>query len=210
MVWGKNQGGPVGKLWKSLKWSAAAESGVDVVPEFEFVALAELPAEEDDAAVSHRGEVNESAFEILQLHADIVQFRHLFGEIRENYGVLRTGRHAAAALFGAFRRELRLFAKSFQTPARTLDFLQNLAHRWQQRVCFFDSKKLHITVRTACVSGRNSLLRYNRNRVESHPLTQVVLTNQCSSVMRMKSAAALNCSASSSIVVSNTTRRVDW
>ena len=37
---------------KRLERRAAGEAGVDVVPPFEFVAFAELPAEQNDAAVA--------------------------------------------------------------------------------------------------------------------------------------------------------------
>jgi hypothetical protein len=37
---------------------AATESGFDVVPPFEFIALIGLPTEKDDAAVPHRRKIN--------------------------------------------------------------------------------------------------------------------------------------------------------
>lgn len=44
---------------------AATEAGVDIVPPFEFIAFAELPAEQDDAAVAQGREIDQPALKIL-------------------------------------------------------------------------------------------------------------------------------------------------
>lgn len=43
-----------------LKPLAAGETGFDFVPPFYFVIFAELPAEEDDAAVAHRRKIDQA------------------------------------------------------------------------------------------------------------------------------------------------------
>ena len=48
-----------------LKPLAAGESGFQFVPPLDLVVFAELPAEEDDAAVTHRREVDQAAGVVL-------------------------------------------------------------------------------------------------------------------------------------------------
>ena len=39
-------------LWLILEGGASSETGVDVVPPFQFIAFAELPAEQDNSALA--------------------------------------------------------------------------------------------------------------------------------------------------------------
>jgi hypothetical protein len=57
------------RLWfvtsKDLKRRTSGESRVNVVPPLQFIAFAELPAQEHDASFAQRGKVDEAAFEVL-------------------------------------------------------------------------------------------------------------------------------------------------
>src|SRR5882724_95863 len=179
-----------GGCGKASKRSAATKSCVHIVPPFELIAFAELPAQQHNPAVSERGEIDQATIEILQLDTQAFQFRHFLSEVSEEGGVMRTIRHPAASLFCSFGSQLCITTVRPQASPRTLNSLQNFAHRWQKRICLFDGKELHTRIRNS-VSDK------------------LQFTSQCSSVMRIKSAAAPNCSASSSIVVSSTTRKLD-
>jgi hypothetical protein len=50
---------------EGLKRRTTGEPGVDVVPPLQFVALAQLPAEQHDAAVAERWEIDQPALEVL-------------------------------------------------------------------------------------------------------------------------------------------------
>src|SRR5258705_13501249 len=72
----------IGPVEKFLNRRTTAEPSFHVVPPFELVALAELPAQEHDPAVSKRREVDQATIKILQLHTQGFQLRHFGGEMR--------------------------------------------------------------------------------------------------------------------------------
>ena len=48
-----------------LKRRASGKAGVDIVPPLELVAFAQLPAEQDDAAIAQRRKIDQTTLEIL-------------------------------------------------------------------------------------------------------------------------------------------------
>src|SRR6266498_4940947 len=113
-----------GCLWKTSKWSAAAKACVHVVPPFELISLAKLPAKQYDSAISKGWEIDEAAIEILQLNTQNVQLRHFFSQVSENLGVLHAVGHSAAALFCSFGSQLCVMAVCGQATAVAPNFLQ--------------------------------------------------------------------------------------
>jgi hypothetical protein len=72
------------------------------VPPFELIAFAHLPTKKHYLAIAKGWEVDQSTFEVFQLHTQSFQFGHLGGETREDYGVKGPALHAPAALFRTF------------------------------------------------------------------------------------------------------------
>jgi hypothetical protein len=129
---------------KGLQRCAAGEAGVDVVPPLEFVAFAHLPAEQDHAAVAQRGEVDQAAFEILELYAQNLQLRDPAGQVSQSSCVNDARANSAAAFFRCFRRFFRLVAIARDVAMRLLNFSDNRTHARQKRIRFLNGEEFHL------------------------------------------------------------------
>src|SRR5215470_10365605 len=113
-------------LW--LKWGAAGEAGVDVVPPLEFVAFAELPAEQHDTTVTQRRKIDQTTLEVLELNSKPFQFRELSRQFIQNGRIRDTVRKAAAASFGCVRGFLCFVAVARDLSMLALDLPNDRAN----------------------------------------------------------------------------------
>src|SRR5678810_1076365 len=67
---------------KFLKRGTTAESSFHVVPPFEFIALAQLPAQQHYPTISKGREIDQATIKILQLHTQSFELGHFGGELR--------------------------------------------------------------------------------------------------------------------------------
>jgi hypothetical protein len=123
-----------------LERRAAGEAGVDVVPPFEFVAFAHLPAQQDDPSVPERREVDQSALEVLQLDAKSFQFGHLRRELVQDMCIRYAIDDASAALFGGFRGFSGVVAIVREFSMGPLNLRENHSYARKQGVSFLDSE----------------------------------------------------------------------
>lgn len=112
----------------SSKWSSAPESSIHIMPPLQLIAFAQLPTKQNDAPISERGEIDQAALKILQLHAESFEFPDFFSEICEDNGIDSTAFHSTTSVFGSFGGQLGLTTVGGEPPARTLNPSQNLAH----------------------------------------------------------------------------------
>jgi len=56
-----------------LKWLASGETGFDIMPPLETISFVCFPAEQDDAAVAHRGKVDQTLLIIFKLDSQAFQ-----------------------------------------------------------------------------------------------------------------------------------------
>src|SRR5690606_16326796 len=125
-----------------FQWLAAGETVFDLVPPADVVGFADLPAEEDDAAVAHRGEVDKAAFVIFELDAGVGDLDGELADIVECLDVGGPALHTAAAIGGG-RGGACGFAKPADRLVVKLDQLELHADPRQQRVSFVHRKELH-------------------------------------------------------------------
>jgi hypothetical protein len=86
---------------------SSGEACVNVVPPFDLIAFAELPAEQYDAPVAQGGKVYKAAFIIFELNAKGFKLARERSEFHQKAHILWAVGHAAAALFRAFGSTLR-------------------------------------------------------------------------------------------------------
>ena len=60
-----------------LKRSASSETGLDVVPPFQFIAFADLPAQQHYSAISQGGKVDQAAIKVFKLNSQLFKFTRL-------------------------------------------------------------------------------------------------------------------------------------
>ena len=56
-----------------LEWLPAGETLLDVMPPFNLIAFIGFPAEQDHAAIAHRGKIDQTLLIILQLNSQAFQ-----------------------------------------------------------------------------------------------------------------------------------------
>jgi hypothetical protein len=126
---------------KGLERLSSGEASVYIVPPFDLLAFAQLPAEQHDAAIAQGGKVYQPATVIFDLNAERVQLARERGKPQQQFNVSLAARHPAAAqLFGGMPRGL---AVGEQTPVRALDRDDYPAHGRQQCIRFFNAEEFH-------------------------------------------------------------------
>ena len=135
-----------------LEGLATSKAGLDIVPPFDIVAFVGLPAEQDHAAIPHRGKINQSVVVVLQLNPQGLQIARAHRQIHKEFSVAFAVRNASAAVFGSLGSVLGRLLKSPQAPVGTLDLLHDRPHVFEQGICFFNCKQLH-TSGTILLSG---------------------------------------------------------
>jgi len=109
-------------LWLlELKRLAARKTGFDIVPPFNLIALVSFPAEQDDAAVAHRGKIDQSLVIILELDTEVFQPARVGREGHQQCGIPRSFGQAAAAIFCSGGSMFGRTLKNNQAPVRLLD-----------------------------------------------------------------------------------------
>lgn len=126
-----------------LKPLPACKSGFEIVPPFDLVAFAHLPAEQHETVVAHRRKVDQPAFVIFELYAEVNQFLRVHREPQYGVEVIRAARDAAASTRGGFRGATCLRYEGRGFAVRLTYALDDEAHDRQQSVGFFDGEKLH-------------------------------------------------------------------
>ena len=124
----------------SVEWRAAGEPGIDVMPPFELVAFTHLPAQQDDAAVPERREIDQPALEVFQLHAKSFQLGHLHRELGQYLRVNDAVHDATAALFGGFRGHFGVVAIVSESSVGALNLRENQSNARKQGVSFLNSE----------------------------------------------------------------------
>jgi hypothetical protein len=121
---------------------SAGESGVNVVPPLDAVALAQLPAEQHDAPVAQGGKVYQPALVIFELHAERLKLACARSQREERGDIAATARHPASAKLRAFGGVPGRFPLRDDACVGRLNAFQDVAHVRQQRVRFFDAVPL--------------------------------------------------------------------
>src|SRR2546423_15142110 len=126
-----------------LHWLSSGEARVNVVPPFDLLAFAEMPAEQYHAPIAQRREVYEAALVILELHAEGFKLTCARGEFGEKLDVSCAVGHAATSLLSAFGGALRLLAIDEQPPMRALEGFKDASHNRKQRIRFLNAEDFH-------------------------------------------------------------------
>ena len=126
-----------------LQWLSSGESCVNIVPPFDLIALAEVPAEQDHAPVAQGRKIYQAALVIFELDAEGFKLAGARGEFGEDAYIFCAAGHAAAAVLSAFGCILCSLAVFKQTTVSALNGLNNAPHGRKQCVRFFNTEDFH-------------------------------------------------------------------
>ena len=135
--------GECGASRSGLERCTAGKSGVHVVPPFDAVALAKLPAQQHDTTVPQRRKVDQTAAKIFELNTESLKLTYARRESHENCGICDALGDPAAALLGSLGGLLGWVLIGDQTPVSALNPLNDPPHCGEKRVCFFNAENLH-------------------------------------------------------------------
>ncbi len=130
-------------IYVLLEWLSSGKASVYVVPPFDPIAFAELPAEQNDAAIAQRGKVYQAALIIFNLHAQSLDLAGARSKLCEDAYILRAIGHAATALFSTLCGTLRALSIEEQATMRALDGFEYAPHTRKQSVRLLDAENFH-------------------------------------------------------------------
>jgi hypothetical protein len=123
----------------------SGEARVNVVPPFDLIAFAQMPAEQYDATITQRWKVYQAALVILELDAEGFKLAGARGEFGQQADVPCTIGHAAASLFSTFGGALCGLSIDEEPPVRALEGDKYAAHNRKQSIRFLNAEDFHKT-----------------------------------------------------------------
>jgi len=127
------------------------------VPPFEAIAFAYLPAQQDNTAVTQRGEVYEAPTEIFQLHSKGFNFAYERCHIDQQRGIGDAVADASTSLLSIFGCLFGFVAVCDDLSVRSLDLSYYVANSRKQGIRFFHAKYLHGSFQSL---GKHQLARF--------------------------------------------------
>jgi hypothetical protein len=122
---------------------SSGKASFDIVPPFDVIAFAHLPAEQNDTPIAQGRKVNQAASVIFKLHAQGIKLARVCQEFDEKRYIAWAVRHSASALFRTFGCVLGGRLEEKNSAMSTLNTQQNAAYRREQRIRLFNAKNFH-------------------------------------------------------------------
>jgi hypothetical protein len=126
-----------------LEWLSSGEACVYVMPPLQFVAFAELPAEQHDPTVAQRRKVYEAARVVFHLNAQGFQLARSVGQPDQYSNIFWAAGHTAAALFRALCGVSCSRLKGEQAVMLALYRLDYTPHAREQSIRLFHAEDFH-------------------------------------------------------------------
>src|SRR6476660_1282054 len=110
-------------MTNGLKRLTSRETGFDLVPPLDPVGFAELPAEQNDASVTHARKVDKSASVVFELYAALMQVGRQFADLVESFYITCAIPHSSAG-FGGGRGGFCGISKSAERRIQAADLFE--------------------------------------------------------------------------------------